>query len=145
MDGQEKLLIEWECQQLLNRVTNLIDDARWQELAGCYTEDAVLFRPSDPDVGIEGRDAIIDSFQQRAPRLTRHFFTNSVFEVLSPVSVRATSRVLLLSGPAGETLPAPAAPTLLAGSFVDTLSRIEGRWLIARRKGSVELKYSYDA
>lgn len=45
----EIALIQWECQQLLNRVTLLTDNADWQVLVQCYTEDALLARPSDPN------------------------------------------------------------------------------------------------
>ena len=141
MTREETHLIQWECQQLLNRVMMLMDSARWEDLAACYTEDAVLFRPSDPDNGVEGREAILTSFRARAPRTTCHMLANSVFDVQSPLLVRATSRVLLISGEADQVHPAMAHRKLLAGTFIDDLAMVGGEWLIRRRVGSIELAY----
>lgn len=143
MDRADIQTIQWECQQLLNRVTNLMDAARWDQLAACYAEDAVMYRPSDPTSGIEGRDAILASFRARPPRTTCHVLANSVFDVHSPVSVTATSRVLLFSGDAADAVPVPAHSKVLIGSFIDELSLDGERWLIRKRTGSIELGYDY--
>lgn len=135
--------IQWSCQQLLNRVTILMDDARWQEVAACYTEDALLFRPSDPDNGIQGRDAILASFHARPPRTTCHILANSIFEVRTPELVNATSRVWLMTGEPTHSHPVKADGALLAGSFSDELVCVGGNWLIRRRQGSMELRYDY--
>ncbi|MEJ2419144.1 MAG: hypothetical protein P8Y45_19895 [Exilibacterium sp.] len=47
--------------------------------------------------------------------------------MISPTAVRAASRVLLMAGPAAEKRPVSATSRLLAGSFFDTLSRIDGQ------------------
>lgn len=142
MDRLERAMIQLECQQLLNRVTLLLDGGQWQALADCYTEDAVLFRPNDADRGITGREAIYQSFCARPPRASCHNIANSVFEIVTASKVVATSRVWLVTGAASETLPVSADSNLLIGSFTDTLVRREDQWLIQSRKGSIELKYS---
>lgn len=142
MDRQEKAVIQQECQQLLHRVTMLLDNGDWQALANCYAEDAVLYRPSDADHGITGRAAIYDSFCNRPPRTSCHIIANTVFEVMTANQVVAESRVWLVTGAASETMPVKADSQLMIGSFTDTLVRVEDQWLIQSRKGSIELKYS---
>jgi hypothetical protein len=144
MDRAEIQMIQWECQQLLNRVTNLMDAGQWDQLAACYAEDALMYRPSDPTNGIEGRDAILASLRARPPRTTCHLLANCVFDVHSTTSVTATSRVLLLSGDATAAIPVAAHSKLLIGSFIDDLHYDGNRWLIRKRLGSVELAYDYD-
>jgi ketosteroid isomerase-like protein len=144
MDRTEIQLIQWECQQLLNRVTNLMDACQWDALAACYAEDAVMYRPSDPTRGIEGRDAILASFRARPPRTTCHVLANSVFDVHSAVRVTATSRVLLFSGDVTAAMPGTAHSKLLIGSFTDDLIREGDRWLIGTRVGNIELAYDYE-
>ena len=143
MDRAEIQMIQWECQQLLNRVTNLMDAAQWQALAECYADDAVMYRPSDPNNGVEGRAAILASFRARPPRATCHLLTNGVFDVHSPTSVTAASRVLLFSGEPADQPPGAAGSKVLVGSFVDDLTRDGDRWLIHSRRGSIELAYDY--
>jgi hypothetical protein len=147
MDRSDRTVIQWECQQLLNRVTNLIDSRQWEVLVECYLEKGVLYRPSDPDNGIFGREAILQSLRGRPPAVTCHLLANSEFDVVSAVRVIARSRVWLASGSADATAQAPAAgavtarPPLLIGSFVDTLVRSDDRWMIAERRGGIELRF----
>jgi len=55
--------------------------------------------------------------------------------------VVARSRVWLASGPVETTATTTAKPPLLIGSFVDTLVYRDDRWLIAERRGGIELKF----
>ena len=142
MERYEKAVIQQECQQLLHRVTMLLDSGQWQALADCYTEDAVLFRPSDAQQGIAGREAIYQSFCGRPLRTSCHIIANTVFESVTAKAVVAVSRVWLVTGAASEALPIMADSQLMIGSFTDTLVRVDEQWLIQSRKGSMELKYS---
>lgn len=137
----ERAVIEWECQQLLNRMTNLMDQKEWQALANCYTHDAVLSRPSDPDNPICGRQAILKSFKSRQPRTSGHGILNCVFTIISREYVRAESRVWLISGPADEGSPVIANSPLMIGSFSDHIKWQDNQWLVAKRDGSVEIKF----
>ena len=141
MERQTRQLIEWECQQFLNRITNLIDSERWEELANCYTDNGVLFRPSDPHNGVEGRAAILQSLRDRPPRTTCHLLANTTFDVHSDKSVTAFSRVWLVSGPASESLPVQADSKLMVGSFTDELTLTDEGWKLTCRRGGIELKY----
>ena len=143
LDRQQVATIQVECQQFLHKVTALMDNAQWEELANCYTEDGVLFRPSDPETAIEGRTAILKSFTARAPRASCHMLANTYCDVISKDKVIATSRVWLITGENSPALPAVADSKLLVGSFVDTLLRHNDHWLIQCRKGGIELNYNY--
>lgn len=142
VDRMNKVLIQWECQQLLNRVMSLTDTCSWQELADCYTKDATLYRPSNATVAIKGRQSILESFTERAARVTNHMLSNCVFEVLSETSVRATSRVLLITGENDGSAVATADSKIMIGGFIDDLVLTDGTWFISQRKGSVNLKYN---
>jgi len=143
MDRTQTAIIQWECQQLLNRVVMLMDACDWEALAELYTEDGVLFRPSDSDNGVEGRAAILASFHARPPRASCHMVSNAVFDVQSENCVRAQSRVWLVVGDANAPKPTKAASKLAIGSFDDTLAREDGQWKIKLRRGGIELMYDY--
>lgn len=144
MDRQQKAIIQVECQQFLNRVTSLIDAGQWEELALCYTEDGILFRPSDSENGIEGRAAILESFITRPPRITCHMLANTYCEIIGSDNVIATSRVWLVASAIEGKRPLKADSNMMIGSFVDTLVRVNEQWLIQCRKGGIELKYTYE-
>jgi ketosteroid isomerase-like protein len=143
VNRQQIATIQVECQQFINKVATLMDSAQWQELANCYTEDGVLFRPSDPDNGVQGRDAILASFRARPPRASCHLIANSVFEVQAADKVIAHSRVWLISGETSAQLVI-ANNKLLVGSFIDQLVYVDNKWLIQRRHGSIELQYGQE-
>lgn len=142
MTEDERRAIEWDCQQLLNRVTQFLDQGLWQELANCYTEDAILARPSDPDNPFRGRQEILKSLLARPPRTSCHLLANCIFDVESLTSVLAKSRVMLISAtPNPDGLPETSAPILI-GSFSDVLQKVEGRWMIRQRAGTIDIKYA---
>ncbi|NLQ17305.1 alpha/beta fold hydrolase [Marinomonas sp. M1K-6] len=140
----ESMLIEWQCQKLVTRSINLLDQGRWQELASCYAEDGVLYRPSAPTVKIAGRDAILDSFTARPAKETCHALTNLDADIINETHVVVTSRVVLFAG-AKKTDPiekmVQANADVYIGRFVDEIKKIEGEWLIIKRQGSIELNY----
>lgn len=142
MDRMTRAMIQMECQQLLNRATQLMDNNQWHELVELYTEDGVLFRPSDPNNGVHGKQAILESFLSRPPKTTCHALLNSVIDIQKEDLVVVTSRVWLVSGPASEGGAVNSEGPLLVGGFVDTLVYSDGRWLIKQRKGSLELKHA---
>ena len=142
MTEDERRAIEWDCQQLLNRVTTLLDEGRWHELAECYSQDAILARPSDPDTPFKGRQEILESLLVRPPRISCHILSNCLFDVISPTQVEANSRVMLISATAGQESPAITNAPILIGSFCDQLQKINGRWMISQRMGTIEIKYA---
>lgn len=137
--AHEYSLIQWQCQQFLYRATQLMDKGDWQALADCYTEDAVLYRPSDSDNGIKGKQAILESFLARPARTSSHLLANTVFDIESPSKVIAHSQVWLMTGEQATEKPVKADPKILAGNFIDTLVLHNENWYFASRKGGMDL------
>lgn len=136
VDERETQAIEWQCARLINLYANLNDAGRWSAVAELYTLDGTMARPSAPDQWIKGRDAILKSFLSRPARATRHFCTNIVVEVESPMTARAESRILLFTGAAetGEGLPSLSGPPLV-GEYRDRFVRTEEGWRFSERMG----------
>lgn len=141
MSDSERQAAEWECQQLLNRMIHLLDGGRWDELALCFTEDATFYRPADPNTAVVGRQAIHEAFSKRPPRITNHMLANSWFQDYTGQSMRAVSRVLVLSGSPAEKLPAPAEGKMMIGEFTDDFRKVDGQWLVSCRKGRIDLAF----
>jgi pimeloyl-ACP methyl ester carboxylesterase/ketosteroid isomerase-like protein len=140
----ENILIEWQCQKRITHSINLLDQGRWQELADCYTEDGVLFRPSAPTEKIEGREAILASFTARPAKETCHVLANQETQIIHAEHAIVTSRVVLFAAnKKAESLEGmvQANADVFIGRFVDELKRVQGEWLIAKRQGSIELHY----
>ena len=127
MTPQERLAIEWECAKLIARYANLVDAADWAAVAALYTEDAVFARPTNPEVPLIGREAILAAFLARPARTTRHVCSNVVVDVESAECARATSAMVLYMPDKGP----------LAGSFVDRFRLTSEGWRFAERRGSV--------
>jgi ketosteroid isomerase-like protein len=121
---------EHDCARLIALYANLNDDARWDEVAALYAQDGVMFRPTAPDAGVEGREAILAAFKARPARTTRHVCSNVVIDVDSEDSARGTSAMLLFTG--------EGAP--LVGSFHDRFVRTAEGWRFAERRGSLLFK-----
>ncbi|QRV22615.1 nuclear transport factor 2 family protein [Marinomonas foliarum] len=140
----EKMLIEWQCQSLVTRSINLLDQCRWEELAKCYAEDGVLYRPSAPTIKIEGREAILASFTARPAKETCHALTNLESNIIDDRHVIVTSRVVLFAANKkadGEESLLEANADVFIGRFVDELRKIGDEWAISKRQGSIELHY----
>jgi len=109
-------------------------------MAEMFTEDGVFARPSQGDVLIRGKAAILDAYTSRPPRFTRHLITSVVVTVEDEDNARAHSYLSLYTGQAGEGLPRPAEPVYLIGDFKDRFVRRDGVWKFSERLGSLALK-----
>nr|WP_246465655.1 nuclear transport factor 2 family protein [Novosphingobium jiangmenense] len=127
---EDRRAAEHDCARLVALYANLNDDARWDEVAALYAEDGVMYRPTAPDQGVEGREAILAAFKARPPRTTRHVCSNVVIDVEGPATARGTSAMLLFTG--------EGAP--LVGSFHDRFVLTADGWRFAERRGSLTFK-----
>ncbi|MFN3469994.1 MAG: nuclear transport factor 2 family protein [Novosphingobium sp.] len=127
MTADERRAAEADCARLVALYANLNDEARWDEVAALYAEDGVMYRPTAPDAGIAGREAILAAFKARPPRKTRHVCSNVVIDVESETTARGTSAMLLFTG--------EGAP--LVGSFHDRFVLTDDGWRFAERRGSL--------
>ncbi len=130
MTPDERRAAEADCARLIALYANLNDEARWDEVAALYAQDGVMFRPTAPDAGVEGREAILAAFKARPPRTTRHVCSNVVIDVESPTTARGTSAMLLFTGD----------PVPLVGSFHDRFVLTAEGWRFAERRGSLLFK-----
>ncbi|MDP3551747.1 MAG: nuclear transport factor 2 family protein [Novosphingobium sp.] len=130
MTPDERRGAEADCARLIALYANLNDEARWDEVAALYAEDGVMFRPTAPDAGVEGREAILAAFKARAARTTRHVCSNVVIDVESPTTAHGTSAMLLFTGD----------PVPLVGSFHDRFVLTAEGWRFAERRGSLLFK-----
>lgn len=130
MTPSERMEIEWQCARLIALYANLNDEGRWSEVADLYEPNGWMSRPTAPDQRIVGRAAILEAFEARPPRTTRHVCSNVVIEVESASSARGHSAMLLFTG--------PAAPAV--GSFDDRFVLTSDGWRFAERRGSLTFK-----
>lgn len=138
LNDLQRLSIETQCTQRIHRYARLNDANQFDALADLYTEDGVFARPSEPDIHLRGRSAILASLKARPPRPTRHLMTGIEVTVDSSTRARAHSNILLLIGE-GATSPATIKATLL-GTFDDVLQKVNGEWLFTQRLGALQMK-----
>ena len=136
----ERAAIAWECERLIHLYAMLNDAGDFNAMAEMFTEDGVFARPSQGDVLIRGKAAILAAYPSRPPRFTRHLITSVVVTVEDHDNARAQSYLSLYTGQAGESLPRPAEPVYLIGDFKDRFVRQDGAWKFSERLGSLALK-----
>jgi ketosteroid isomerase-like protein len=139
LHAEQRDAIERECTRLIYQYAYWNDERNFEALAGMFTEDAVLYRPSSPEVATVGRSAILEAFRKRpAEVMTFHVCSDVLIDVEGPGTAVGRSRILLLSGarPAdGDAAPAEARPAL-PGTFRDRFRLTETGWKFAERRGS---------
>ncbi len=138
LDDVRRSAIEASCSRQIIRYARLNDAGDFEAIALLYTPDAVFSRPSEPEVHIRGRPAILAALQARVPRTTRHVMTNIEVVVDSSTRARARSTVLLFVGEA-QSFPAPIKGTLV-GTFDDILEAHGHDLLFAQRLGALQMK-----
>jgi ketosteroid isomerase-like protein len=140
MTDEERLAAEWACTKLINRYTLLNDAADWEAVAGLYTEDGSMARPSAPDKPVIGRDAILTAFRSRPARAARHIVTNVVVDMESETQARATSIIVLYQGTGEDRNGLPVRDTNgpLIGTYTDILRKTEQGWRFASRVGGLD-------
>ena len=129
MDALDRLIAEREIERLILDYAARNDAAAWDEVAGLYSDDGRMSRPTAPDVFIVGREAILAAFVARPPRTTRHVCANIRVTLDGPDRAHAESQILLFTG-------ADQAP--MVGSYADQLVRTADGWRFAERRGSLD-------
>jgi hypothetical protein len=136
----ERAAIAWECERLIHLYAMLNDAGDFNAMAEMFTDDGVFARPSQGEVLIRGKAAILAAYTSRPPRFTRHLITSVVVTVEDQDNARAHSYLSLHTGQPGEGLPRPAEPTYLIGDFKDRFVRLDGVWKFRERLGSLALR-----
>lgn len=104
------------------------DDARFDALADCFTEDAVL---AMPDEEVHGRVAIGQWFaaaQGRPEQRGKHLTTNVRYDIAGDRASVVADFAWLKFSREGRVYPATI------GRYVDDLERTDGRWRFRRRE-----------
>jgi hypothetical protein len=136
----ERAAIAWECERLIHHYAMLNDAGDFQAMVEMFADDGVFARPTQADVLIRGKDAILAAYTSRPPRFTRHLITSVVVTVDDADHARAHSYLTLHTGQPGEGLPRPAEPAYLIGDFKDCFIRERNLWKFSERRGSLALK-----
>ena len=136
----ERAAIAWECERLIHLYAMLNDAGDFAAMAEMFTDDGVFARPSQGDVLIRGKAAILAAYTSRPPRFTRHMITSVVVTVEDHDNARAHSYLSLHTGQPGEALPRQAEPAYLIGDFKDRFVHRDGAWKFSERLGSLALK-----
>jgi hypothetical protein len=136
----ERAAIGWECERLIHLYSMLNDAGDFQAMADMFTDDGVFARPSQGEVLIRGKAAILEAYTSRPARFTRHLITTVVVTVEDAENARAHSYLSLHTGQPGEGLPRPAETGFLIGDFKDRFVRYNNAWKFSERLGSLALK-----
>lgn len=132
MDPEERRAIEWDCTQLLIRFYGLLDEKRYDELAGLFAEDGVWVRLGKELVGAP---AILDAMSERDDWLTAHLVSNIRIDIVDRDNVETTQYVTLYrhEGRDGAQGPAPVVLPLGILRHRDRLTREAGVWKFKRK------------
>jgi len=131
----EDLLARHACTELIALYAVLNDERRYEELVELFTEDATLFRPSNPDQPIGGRVAILEAFRKRPDTVvTFHVTSDVLVEPAGEGVLHVRSKMLMFAATRGE---AGSAKAPAAGTFHDTIVLTQGGWKFAQRRGAL--------
>ncbi|MDT0341354.1 nuclear transport factor 2 family protein [Streptomyces litchfieldiae] len=133
IDPLERLLAERACERLITEFLRHLDLGNPGAVAELFTPDGVWEYPQD-DRLVRGRDALREYFRSRpADRLSLRMATNILVTVESPDTASATSyfATYRVDGFTGGIVP--SRPPANVGHYADTFTRVDGRWLLARR------------
>lgn len=128
MDPLARLLDARAIERLIVEYAALNDAGDWQAVAAMYAPDGRMSRPTTPDTFIEGADAILDAFQARPARKSRHVVSNIRVDVAGD-SATAQSQILLFTA---------AGQPPLVGTYADRLVRTAEGWRFTERRGSLD-------
>ena len=126
--------IEWACTRLVNLFNLLSDSRAHDEAAALFVPDGTYIRPGRP--ALVGRNALAAAFRQDPPGRKRHFVTNVVVDVVSPVEAKGRSYLLLASSTDEAEGCRVADRPLVAGEVAEQFALTEEGWRFAAREGS---------
>lgn len=138
MNAADRRAVEQDLGQLISRFSYCIDNGRYEELAGLFTEDCLFDRVGDR---LEGRGAILAAMRKRHSYLTRHVITNILFTRVEADEAEATMYVVNFVGESPTAgLPVGYAMEPAVLEFTDQYRRTDDGWLIAQRMAKVIIK-----
>jgi hypothetical protein len=140
MNATERMTIEWACEKLCRQYNIYSDLSDYDQLCALFTENAVLCRPTIPDVEIRTRAEILAAFRKRPPMVVQHQINNVVVDVQSPTEATGICVLAFLMAPGtDQPLPRIGGP-IHFGEFRDRFVLTQDGWKFAERRGRMVLR-----
>ncbi|MFC2953742.1 nuclear transport factor 2 family protein [Marinicaulis aureus] len=142
MTPETRRAIEADCTRLIHHYANLTDAHDWAAIVALYAEGGLMTRPTAPDAPIIGREALMEAFTARPPRISRHVCANVVVDVTSEIEASAFSVILLFTGAEAEDggLPIKGEGAPLVGTYRDKFRKTAEGWRFAERRGALSFR-----
>ena len=142
MNAQELADIE-ACRSLILEFAARIDGGQSHTLGELLTADATFARPTNPDVVINGRDAILAAFALRPKHLvSQHLNLNIRIRLTGADTAAGQSVVMLyLANADDELVPGKGrkAGSPLIGTWTDAFVRTAAGWRFKDRRGAATM------
>ena len=140
----ERIEIERACERVILDYSRALDLGDMNAAADCFAANGSMARPMNPDVVIQGREAIRASLLTRPKALhTKHLATNIMIDVQGPDAATGLSYLTMVSVMLGEDAKPPhvSPGPLWFGECVDSFVLEKGVWKLLDRRGSIQMKY----
>lgn len=138
----DDMMTSHACERLVKQFAVFNDMDQPEDLAALFVKDGSFARPLDPDSPIIGRDAILEMFKSRPPRLSRHFMTNCVINPLSSDEAEGITYVMFLSTTDVDAdWPIACEPSIYMGEYRDSFKKTDGEWRFRSRRGAMTLVF----
>lgn len=131
MDAARQREIEWDCEKLLIRYMQALDDRKYEVLAGLFAEDGVWHRQGKE---LRGPAMILATMKDRPLKeLRRHAVTNCLVSIQSDDRAEARSYMTVWAGDtdAVGTRPVTIKAPFRVGVATTRFVRRNNRWRIA--------------
>ena len=141
----ERIEIERACERVILDYSRALDLGDMSAAADCFAANGSMARPMNPDVVIQGREAIRASLLTRPTALhTKHLETNILIDVQGRDAATGLSYLTMISVMLGEDAKPPhvSPGPLWFGECVDSFVRENGVWKLLDRRGSIQMKYA---
>ena len=138
IDNLDRLVIERECERLIQLYAFYADHHRHIEMADLFTADGVLDRGNG---AVQGKEKIRQALEQRRPdAIVRHISSNVIVDVRKPDQASATSIMTLYrvfgSNEPGQALELPE----MVADYHDEFRRMSEGWRIGSRRSVIALR-----
>lgn len=132
MDSAERRAIEWDCAQLLNRFYGLLDEKRYDDLAGLFAADGVWVRLGKELIGPK---AIVAAMAEREDWITMHVVTNIRIDIRDADHAETMQYITLYRHEGWDAAkgPAPVVLPLAILHHRDHLVREGDSWKFQRK------------
>lgn len=131
------------CESLVMAFAQFSDDRNFEEAASLFHDDGRFYRPLQPDVCLDGRDAILGALSGRATdTLSWHICTNMRFEKHAAREIHGVTyfSVFMQWNCVSTTPPVDFGGKHYLGRYHDVFTRRSGvGWRIQQRRGLVTM------